>query len=300
MPPQPEPNGSQAFRPELPGLAFCIGGAVGTLGGVVGLGGAEFRLPALVGVLKFTAREAVPINLAASFIVLSAAFPVRLATVPLAGVLPYAPAILGMLAGSMSAAWIGAGLVRRLSNRLLGPAILVLLVVLGCTLIAEGLFAQEPVRLVGAGLIPTVVVAAACGIVIGLVSSVLGVAGGELIIPAFILLYGVDAKLAGSMSILVGLPTIAVGLARWFGAGSILRDRPTLRGTLVPLALGSAFGAVLGGALLGLAPAGLLKVGLGLVLIWSAAKIFGHLPPHAEAPDSTTGPPARATKARRP
>ena len=77
-------------------------------GGLNGLGGAEFRLPALVGVLRFSAREAVAVNLVASFIVLAAAFPFRAASVPLAEIVPHLPAVLGMLAGSMAAAWIGA------------------------------------------------------------------------------------------------------------------------------------------------------------------------------------------------
>ena len=95
-------------RPAHPALSFGIGGAVGMAGGLIGLGGAEFRLPALVGVLRFSAREAVAVNLVASFIVLAAAFPFRAASVPLAEIVPHLPAVLGMLAGSMAAAWIGA------------------------------------------------------------------------------------------------------------------------------------------------------------------------------------------------
>ena len=265
-------------RAARPGLAFGIGAAVGAAGGLIGLGGAEFRLPALVGALRFSAREAVAVNLVASFIVLAAALPFRAATVPWEAIAPHLPAVLGMLAGSMSAAWIGAGWLRRASNRLLGRLILILLVSLGCVLIAEGLFAPTPARLVGGGLAPTVLVAAGCGVVIGLVSSLLGVAGGELIIPVFILLFGVDVKVAGSMSMLVGMPTIAVGLLRHFGAGSVLREGPVWRATILPLGAGSVLGAVLGALALGLAPGQMLKVGLGIILIWSAWGVFRHLP----------------------
>ena len=41
----------------------------------------------------------------------------------------------------------------------------------------------------------------------------LGVAGGELPIPAIVLLYGLDIKLAGSLSLMVSLPTMIVGFA---------------------------------------------------------------------------------------
>ncbi|MFN3973490.1 MAG: TSUP family transporter [Gemmobacter sp.] len=268
-------------RPDRPGLSFGIGAAVGTAGGLIGLGGAEFRLPALVGALRFSAREAVAVNLVASFIVLAAAFPFRAASVPMAAIGQHLPAVLGMLAGSMSAAWIGAGWLRSASDRLLGRLILILLVGLGFVLIAEGLLVAKPVRLVGEGLIATVVMAAACGVVIGLVSSLLGVAGGELIIPVFILLFGVDVKLAGSMSMLVGMPTIAVGLTRHFGAGSVLLERPVWRATILPLGAGSIAGAILGALALGHVPGQALKIGLGFILIWSAWGVFRHLPQEA-------------------
>lgn len=48
-----------------------------------------------------------------------------------------------------------------------------------------------------------------------LVAALLGVAGGELLIPAIVLLYGLDIKLAGSRSLMLGLPTMIVGLARY-------------------------------------------------------------------------------------
>jgi uncharacterized protein len=267
-----------ARRSHRPRLAFGLGAGAGLLGGLIGLGGAEFRLPVLVAALRFSPRDAAPINLAASFAVLAAALPARLPAVPLADVGPHLPALLGMLAGSVSAAWLGAGWVRRLPERALGQAIVVLLVILGIVLVAEGIVAQEPVRRVAEGWRASAAIAALCGIGIGLVSSLLGVAGGELIIPVFILLFGVDAKLAGSMSILVGLPTIAAGLIRWISAESVLSDRAVRRHTLLPLAGGSVFGAVVGGLLLGLVPASALKIGLGIILIWSATRIMAHLP----------------------
>ena len=77
---------------------------------------------------------------------------------------------------------------------------------------------------------------------------------------------------------LVGMPTIAVGLARHFGAGSVLRERPVWRATILPLGAGSVVGAVLGALALGLVPSQALKIGLGIILIWSAWGVFRHLP----------------------
>ncbi|MGH2403190.1 MAG: sulfite exporter TauE/SafE family protein, partial [bacterium] len=43
-------------------LAFAYAVPIGVLGGLIGLGGAEFRLPVLAGPLGYSAREAVPLN----------------------------------------------------------------------------------------------------------------------------------------------------------------------------------------------------------------------------------------------
>jgi hypothetical protein len=53
------------------------------------------------------------------------------------------------------------------------------------------------------------------GFVIGVVASLVGVAGGELLIPTLVLLFGVDIKLAGSLSLVVRLPTMLVGFTRY-------------------------------------------------------------------------------------
>ena len=43
----------------------------------------------------------------------------------------------------------------------------------------------------------------------------MGVAGGELLIPTIVLLYAVDIKTAGSLSLVVSLPTMLVAFARY-------------------------------------------------------------------------------------
>jgi uncharacterized membrane protein YfcA len=53
------------------------------------------------------------------------------------------------------------------------------------------------------------------GLIIGIVAAVLGVAGGELLIPTLVILFGADIKLAGSLSLAVSLPTMLVGFTRY-------------------------------------------------------------------------------------
>jgi len=45
------------------------------------------------------------------------------------------------------------------------------------------------------------------------------------------------------------------------------------------MSLGSVIGAVIGGLLVGIVPAGLLKFGLGIILIISAWRTFRHSSP---------------------
>ncbi|MCY7399401.1 MAG: sulfite exporter TauE/SafE family protein [Nocardioides sp.] len=50
---------------------------------------------------------------------------------------------------------------------------------------------------------------------IGVVAALMGVAGGELLIPTIVLLYGIDIKVAGSLSLAVSLPTMLMAFARY-------------------------------------------------------------------------------------
>ena len=57
--------------------AFLGGAVIGALGGLIGLGGAEFRLPLLIGAFGFPALQAVILNKAMSLIVVASALPFR-------------------------------------------------------------------------------------------------------------------------------------------------------------------------------------------------------------------------------
>jgi uncharacterized protein len=57
--------------------AFLGGAVIGALGGLIGLGGAEFRLPLLIGAFGFPALQAVILNKAMSLIVVGSALQER-------------------------------------------------------------------------------------------------------------------------------------------------------------------------------------------------------------------------------
>ena len=56
---------------------------------MIGLGGAEFRLPLLIGVFGFVALQAVIVNKALSLVVVTVALPARLFGVSWADLAPY-------------------------------------------------------------------------------------------------------------------------------------------------------------------------------------------------------------------
>lgn len=253
--------------------AFGGGAIIGTLGGLIGLGGAEFRLPLLIGAFHFAALEAVIVNKATSLVVVASALPFRAAAVPLGDVAAHWAIILNLLAGSLLGAWFGAGWATRLKSATLYRVIAVLLVGIAALLLfghdqhAGGhAFASGNLQLV-AGV--------AAGFIIGVVASLLGVAGGELLIPTLVLLFGVDFKLAGSLSLAVSLPTMIVGFTRYS------RDRSFAilgqsRAFVLVMALGSIVGTLIGGRLLGIVPSSILLPMLAAILIISAVKVWRH------------------------
>jgi uncharacterized membrane protein YfcA len=113
------------------------------------------------------------------------------------------------------------------------------------------------------------------GFAIGIVAAVLGVAGGELLIPTLVLLFGVDIKLAGSLSLAISLPTMLVGFARYSRDQSFVVLGRNRVFALV-MAAGSVVGSIIGGQLLGVVPGQILLPLLAGILLVSAMKVWGH------------------------
>jgi uncharacterized protein len=270
----------------------AVGLVTGSLGGLIGLGGAEFRLPWLAGWLGLLPREAVPINLAITLATLSAALPARSMAIPLSEGLPHLPEVMGLMAGAMVAAFFAAGWASRISHKTFAAIILVLLMTLGIVLLTESVFRLEPVGLAPEAGWARFLIGTALGLGIGIVSSLLGVAGGEIIIPVLAIVFAAEIKIAGSLSLIISLPVVMVGLGRYIAAGA-LGDRAKIIAILLPMAAGSIIGAAIGGLAVGLVPAHAIKALLGVVLIWSAWKCFRHVGNATPVSDSR-----RATNSR--
>lgn len=254
--------------------AFTAGSTIGLLGGLIGLGGAEFRLPVLVGIFKLATLEAVILNKAMSLVVVTAALIFRIKVISLDMLWAHHAIVINLLAGSLIGAWWAAGHAMTMSRKWLNRAILVLLAGLSMIILFDAFFGFQNtgVPLVSSSII-LFLIGLLAGFGIGMVAALLGVAGGELLIPTIVLLYGADIKLAGSLSLVVSLPTMLVGFTRYTQSSSfavIRRESALFRW----MALGSVLGAGVGSLLLGLVPIQMLMGLLGIILLISTFKTF--------------------------
>lgn len=257
---------------ENKGAVFGTGAIIGALGGLIGLGGAEFRLPLLIGMFRFGALEAVILNKAMSLVVVAFSLPFRAGTISFGQIASNWPMIVNLLAGSLIGAWFGAGWATRLRSETLYKVIAILLVAIAIVLVLGHDTRGGQPFLTGAAQIIAGVIA---GLVIGVVASLLGVAGGELLIPTLVLLFGADIKLAGSLSLAVSLPTMLIGFSRYSRdqSFSVLGHNKMF---VMIMAIGSVCGAFIGGYLLGIVPNAFLLPALAAILLISAFKVWRH------------------------
>ncbi|MFJ5548027.1 sulfite exporter TauE/SafE family protein [Streptomyces sp. NPDC093225] len=267
-----EPGLDGLRRTHTAPVVFAAGAAIGVLGGMIGLGGAEFRLPLLIGLFGFAALSAVILNKAMSLVVVLVALPARLAAVPAAEVAARWPVAANLLAGSLLGAWAGASWAVRMRSATLYKVLSALMVLMAAALVLTHITTLGALDLALWAQVPAGI---AAGLGIGAVAAIMGVAGGELLIPTIVLLFGEDIKTAGSLSLLVSLPTMLVAFARYSRDGSFAVLGANLRFTTI-MAAGSIAGAVLGGLLLGVFPDVVLIPALAVILLVSAYKVARH------------------------
>lgn len=254
-------------------LAFLTGTPIGCLGGLIGLGGAEFRLPVLVGLFKFSARKAIAMNIAISFVTILSSIFFRIPKINFNIIMPLIVIMISIIAGSMTGAYFGVDFSKKVTETLLKKVILILLIFIGFLLIFESFVPFISGGMAFGHILIKVLVGIFSGLIIGFISSLLGVAGGELIIPTLILVFGVDAKTAGTASLLISLPSILIGISR-HASNNMYADKSDFPALVLPMGIGSIVGTFIGAALVPLVSSEIIKLLLGVLLIFSALKLF--------------------------
>jgi uncharacterized membrane protein YfcA len=257
-----------------PLAAFSAGAAVALAAGLIGLGGAEFRLPLLIAVFELFPHRAIRINLLISLATLAVSAVTRLGVLGTTSVANYAWEIAAMTFGGVIAGWMGANVVTRIPRSRLILVISILLGVVAVLLVVETVFKGHTSLALPDDLSIRVPAALVGGVLVGCLSSLLGVAGGEFIIPTLVFLFGVDIRTAGTASVLISVPIVVAGVARHWLAGRF-RSRSLWAHLVLPMSFGSALGAIAGGYAAAWVSTDALRIALALVLGVSAIKLAG-------------------------
>ena len=233
------------------------GSFTGLLAGLVGLGGAEERIPFLLYYLRLPLEDMLVANLLISFATSGLNFAVRIN----GGIwsLNAAYVSAAMIVGSTPGAYAGVLLSHRASKRTLKRFIALLLsfvvarAVYGLIFIAGGT-GQPTIST------PDLILSVISGLGVGIISGSAGVAGGEYRIPILTYLIGLPIKIAGTASQLISLPTIAIAVWRHQRLGFLTRRSLVAAGMLgIP--------SVIAASLTGLLVAGLPTLYVDLLFI---------------------------------
>ena len=248
-------------------IATVCGLLTGIAAGFIGVGGGEFRIPVLVSLLEFPLKLAGGVNLVVGLFTVALGVIRRwgqhsltrddLMLVGLMGVVSLAGAAIGVLQRE------------RMPVRPLKIIVCVYLIVVGLWMLYEALTHVEHVLLEPTGMVRWSL-AALIAFAIAAVSGVLGVAGGEMRIPALLYLFGVPIVEAGTLSLAVSIPTVAAGAFTDRRRGGI--PNSSLR-VAVLMGVASAVGVLIGAALLPYADRESIKGALGVVLLLATVRL---------------------------
>lgn len=237
-------------------MSFLIGLLAGVFGGLLGIGGGFVMIPLMVGLLKVGQHRAHGTSLAAMVFVGI----VGATTYALKGSIDLlASALLATTA--MMTAHAGARHANDLSERRLKQSFGVFLVVISGLLFVKPLLPHLAYSVTGGS---KVLVLLAAGALTGFLSGMMGVGGAVVMVPAMVLLVGLDQHTAQGSSLLTMVPAGIVGAWTHMHFGNV--DTRLLRG-LIP---GVFLGTYLGGNLAHYLDEGALRTVFGLMVLWTA------------------------------
>ena len=249
-------------------ITLLLGLITGLAAGLVGVGGGEFRIPVLLHVLRLPVRAAAGVNLVVGLFTVTLSLARRWGT--MAWTREYVELAVVMSVASVVGAALGPRLARAIRPLTLRRFVCAYLIVVGIWMVDEAMAGAD--FHVGP---PTGVwlwaVGAVTALAIAALSALLGVAGGEMRIPALMILFALPVKAAGTVSLLVSTFTVGAGGAAYRKLGELPnRYLPTA----LILAAGSAVGVLIGVSLLSRVDSHSLKGILGGVLLLAAVALL--------------------------
>jgi uncharacterized membrane protein YfcA len=255
-------------------IAVVSGFVTGAAAGLIGVGGGEFRIPVLVQLLGFPLKLAGGVNLVIGL------FTVLLGVLRRWGRHSWTRDDLMLIAIMSGVSIVGAALGSmgrgKLPFRPLKWIVCGYLTIVGVWMLYEAIAHVEHVLLEPTG-IARWVLATVVAFLIAVASGVLGVAGGEMRIPALLYLFAVPIEEAGTLSLVVSIPTVAAGAFTDRRLGRI--PNPVLM-LAVAMGAASAAGVLVGAALLQYANRDVIKGALGVILLLATVRLTV-VPEHA-------------------
>jgi uncharacterized membrane protein YfcA len=249
--------------------ALFFGFLLGIAAGLIGVGGGEFRIPILLYVLGLSVITAVAVNLLVGLLTVAVSF-IRRFQLGLLNTDTINVAMF-MSLGSIVGAYLGALLTGKISEKPLKKILAVFLVIIGLKIGLEPFIHTPSLPFyLALDALQKNALAILLGLVIGIISGTLGVAGGEFRIPALIYLFGFDIVVAGTASLLVSIPTVAMGFLKHHQMGHTNRSATIIA---IIMGVGSVFGALIGAAYAVVIDDNVLKVLLGAILILATVRM---------------------------
>jgi len=242
-------------------LGFVSGIVIGAAAGLIGVGGGEFRIPVLLHALRLPVKAAAGANTVIGLFVVVLSVIRRWSQQSLTADDVTLGAVMAAL--SLFGAVIGARQAHRLSTPLLKRIVCLYLLAVGVWMVVEGLAEVEHTLFEPEGWLRWTL-AALIGFLIAVASGALGVAGGEMRIPALMYLFAMPVKVAGTVSLIASIPTVAAGAMTYRRLGHIPNRVLVL--SLI-MGTGSLIGVLIGAALLPLVDPHTLKALLGAILL---------------------------------
>lgn len=201
--------GVEAVSPVTVVITLVLGAVIGVLLGLLGGGGSILAVPALVYALGLGVEQAIPMSL----IVVAVASAVGVLPRLRAGQVQWRLAAVFAVAG-IPAALLGSAIGERLPQRVLMIGFAILMIGAGLRMLTDSTDAGTACTVGDGGInwrrcAPRSIPA---GFAVGLLTGLFGVGGGFVIIPALVLLLGVQMSVAIGTSLLIIVANSAAGV----------------------------------------------------------------------------------------